>query len=187
MYKNIAKETMVQNVTRRYLLKYTGLGLLGGFLGSIISPRNATAQGKGVHSMSVHGHSMQIEKKDGIKKVERKRFHIRVEGKKSTQTWFHFAIPTPVILNGKQLRAKSVNLRFMTDSKQVLVKHIQVYDGEKRIVIHSNVDLGGELFDKQFDVHGYPKVKGGLGISIAAIFLSDGSMEFISAGCTFIE
>lgn len=187
MNKKKEKEMLVQNVSRRNLLKYTGVGLLGGFLSSLISPRNATAQGRGVHSIWAHGHSMQIENPDDLEKVERKRFHIRVVGKKGTQTWFHFAISTPVILNGKRLRAKSVNLFFETESKAALVKHIQVYDGKKRIAIHSNIDLGGDLFDVQFDVPGYPRVEKGLGISIAVVFSRKEFIEFISAGCTFIE
>ncbi len=60
------------------------------------------------HAMWVHGHNMQIEHPDRLQSVWRAGMYIRVEGKPGLSNWFHFAIPTPVIVNGNRLRADSV-------------------------------------------------------------------------------
>lgn len=183
----ITPENLGENVSRRRLLRLSWFGLLGAFISPAFSPRSSHAQTKkSVLNMRIHGHSVQIEDPDSIKSVERKRFHTRVVGKEGSQNWFHFAIPTPIIVNGEQLRAESINLRFKTESKGALVKHIQVFDGESRIAAFMSVDLSGEDIVKEFKVPGYPCVEWGLGISIAVVFRKKAPIEFLSAGCNFI-
>lgn len=181
-----SSETIVQTVSRRHLLRYTGLGLCGGLINAMISPRNAAAQEKGVHSIWVHGHSVQIENPQNIETIERQRFHSYILGKTTTQTWFHFAISTPVMVNGKQIRAKYVGLSFESE-KEAIVQSIQVYDGQKRLAMHQNIGLAGGLFNERFDVIGYPRVEQGIGISVGVMFSRKAVIKLISAGCTFFE
>ena len=85
------------------------------------------------HAVWIHGHSMQIEHPDRVDSVRRAGFYIRIDGKPGRDNWFHFAIPTPVIVNDYRLRAGSVLIRFRTGSVDASVRAVHVYDGERPI------------------------------------------------------
>jgi hypothetical protein len=76
---------------------------------------------------------MQIEFADRINSIRRAGFSIRVEGKPNTENWFHFAVPTPVIVNDRRLRAGLVMVCFRSNSDNTFVHAVHIYDGEKRI------------------------------------------------------
>lgn len=182
--------TSVKQLDRRVILKYTGLGLLGGVLSNKFASHVAYAEPGLAHASWIHGHSMHIEYPDRLVSEWRAGFYIRVEGNSGSKNWFHFAIPTPVIVNGNRLKVGSVMLRFKTGSADASVKHVHVYDGEKKIAQHNNLNLHGENMFKRFDVPGHPPVKWGLGISIGVGFGVESmshQMEFTSAGCDFLS
>ena len=137
-----------------------------------------------------HGHSMQIEYPDRLHSSWRPGFDIRVEGTPNTDNWFHFAIPTTVIVNEDRLRVNSVMLRFRTGSNSAFVHAVHIYDGENRIASHDGLRLSPRDWSFQrFDVPVHPEILWGLGISIGVRFEgtqpADNRMEFSSAGCDF--
>ena len=143
------------------------------------------------HAMWIHGHSMQIEYPDRVDSVRRAGFYIRIEGKPGMGNWFHFAIPTPVMVNDNRLRVGSVLIRFRTGSGDAFVSAVHVYDGERRIARHDNLHLApGKWHTERFDVPGDPEIRWGLGISIGVGFgveqMISHRMEFSSAGCDFL-
>lgn len=140
-------------------------------------------------AMWTHGHSMQIEFPDNIAKVWKAGFYIEVEGKPGTQNWFHFAIPTTVIVNGKRLHVGSVMLLFETLSADAIVRDVHIFDGAARIASHNGVNLTGDAGFQRFEAPGNPEVKWGVGISVGVTFGSgsgDRTMRFRSAGCDFL-
>lgn len=141
-------------------------------------------------AMWTHGHSMQIEYPDNIAKVRKAGFYMEVEGKPGTKNWFHFAIPTTVIVNDKRLSADSVMLLFETLSEDAIVRDVHIFDGDARIASHNGVNLTGKAGFQRFKVPGQPKVKWGIGISVGVTF-DKGSgarkIKFKSAGCDFIS
>ena len=142
------------------------------------------------HAMWVHGHNMQIEYSDRLNSIWRAGMFIRIEGKQSTKNWFHFAIPTPVIVDGNRLRAGSVMIRFKTGSVDSFIRAIHVYDGERRIATYNNLNLAPNNWEwPRFDIPGNPEIRWGLGISIGVGFgveMMSHQMEFSSAGCDFL-
>ncbi|MFB2978395.1 DUF6623 family protein [Microseira sp. BLCC-F43] len=140
-------------------------------------------------AMWTHGHSMEIEVPDNIARVWRAGFYIEVEGKPNTNNWFHFAIPTTVIVNDKRLRVGSVMLLFETLSADAVVRDVHIFDGADKIAQHNGVNLSGNAGFVRFDVPTHPPVKWGIGISIGVRF-GGGSgsrvMRFKSAGCDFV-
>ena len=186
MKKDIT-EKVSEKTTRREILKYSGAVLLGNAIYHGLSIRTAHASPAQKHLVFTHGHSMQIEHPDRIENVWRAGFYIRVEGKPGTDNWFHFAIPTLSILNANTQKVYSVTLRFMTGSPDAIVKHVHVYDGEKRIARHNDVNLTGGKMSRNFGVPDTPRVDWGLGISIGVRFGNRNMshrMEFISAGAS---
>ncbi|MGH9194771.1 MAG: DUF6623 family protein, partial [Acidimicrobiia bacterium] len=51
------------------------------------------------HAMWVHGTSIEVEVPNQIEDLRRFGFFTRITGKPNTTNWFHFAIPTPVIVD----------------------------------------------------------------------------------------
>jgi hypothetical protein len=185
------EQTIVARTSRREMLKRSGMGVVAGAaVGALAAPsvQAAAADIKISYASWIHGHSMQIEYPDRIASMRRAGFSIDVEGKPGTTNWFHFAIPTPVIIDDVRLRADKVLLRFTTGSVDAFVRHVHVYDGEKLIAEHNNVNLSKENPLAGFVVPDRPLILLGLGISIGVAFgveMMDHHMDFIAAGCDF--
>jgi len=180
-----AKET-----NRREMLRLSGMGMLAGVAAGALVPQKAHAAVAGdvVYASWIHGTSMQIEYPERIASQWRAGFYFRVEGKSGTENWFHFAIPTPVIINDIRLRIDAAILRFTTGSADAFVRDVHVYDGEVLIAVHNDVNLSGENGFVRLLVPDRPEVLWGIGISIGVGFgveMMSHRMEFISAGCDF--
>lgn len=140
--------------------------------------------------MWTHGHAMQVEFPDRIRSVWRAGFFIRVVGQPNSTNWFHFGIPTTVIVNDKRQMVDSVMLRFRAGSPQAAVTNVHVYDGEGRIATHDGLNLSPTAFGlERFQVTGKPDVLWGIGISVGVRFSgttdAQNTLEFSAAGCDF--
>ena len=111
----------------------------------------------------VHGSSMQIEYPARITSVRHCGPFVRIEGGRGQNTWVHFPIPTPAVINGANMKVDSAMLSFRTRSNAV-VNEIIVYDGEKRIAEHMDLNLRDDHLDARFDVPGSPEVNQGINI-----------------------
>ncbi len=185
------EQVPIHQANRREMLKLSGMGVLGGVAAGSLIATNARAESaiKIAHAMWIHGHSMQIEYPDRVASQWRAGFSINVEGKPSSTNWFHFAIPTPVIVNDVRLRADSVMLRFKTYSVDAWVRDVHVYDGEALIAAHNGVNLSKDHLFERFLIPDRPEVLWGIGISIGVacgVEMMDHHMEFFAAGCDFM-
>jgi len=112
-------------------------------------------------------------------------------GGPGTSNWLHFAVPTPVIVDGARLRVGSVLIRFRTGSPSAWVHAVHVYDGENKIANYNGLDRHPQNFEMQgFGVPGNPPVLWGLGISLGVAFGSASqprNIDLVSAGCDFIR
>ena len=135
----------------------------------------------------VHGHGMEVEFPDRVAHQTRAVFYYSVEGRPGSDNWFHFAVPTPVIVRDQRLKAGQVLLRYRALGG-ALVHAVHVYDGEKKIAEHNDLNHPPAEFTMQrFDVPLDPDVQWGIGISVGVRFPSAGSkLEFAAAGCDFI-
>jgi hypothetical protein len=141
--------------------------------------------------MWVHAHNLQIEFADRLQTVWRTAFYTRTDGKPNTDNWFHFAIPTPVVVNDGRLRVSAATLRFRTSSDLAFIRAVHIYDGETRIAAHDNLRLSPRNWTtQQFDVPGDPAVRWGIGLSIGVRFggatALENRLEFSAAGCDFL-
>ena len=186
------EQAPIRETNRREMLRLSGMGVLGGVAAGALTSTKVQAEAAAIkiaHAMWTHGHSMQIEYPDRVASQRRAGFGINVEGKSNTTNWFHFAIPTPVLVNDVRLRADSVLLRFKTYSVDAWVRDVHVYDGEKLIAAHNGVNLSKEHLFERFVVPDAPLVQWGLGISIGVacgVEMMDHHMEFFAAGCDFV-
>jgi hypothetical protein len=139
------------------------------------------------HAMWIHGTSIHEEYPQQLKYTRRYGAGALYEGKPGTSNWFHFAIPTPVIVNNKRLKLDDVMLIFQTDP-DVWVTNVHIYDGPFKIKSYDGLSMTGMHWFERFDVLN-PSVRYGIGISIGVKFGKlDGRhlIGFYTAGGDFI-
>ena len=137
----------------------------------------------------VHGTAVSVELPDKIESTRRFGFFTRLVGKPKTENWFHFAIPTPVIVSDDRKVLGPCMLRFQTGGTSAMVRDVHIYDGETRVVAHDSVNLSGSQPFTRFGVAHAPEVFWGVGISVGVTFGSgtaaQRTIDLISAGCDF--
>ncbi len=188
------KEQIPANQTsRRDILKLSGMGVLGGVTAGALAPGKVQAADPPIavsYASWIHGRTLQIEYPDRIAAQDRNGWAAWVEGNPGTTNWFHFSIPTPVIINDVRMQIDSVMLIFKTGSVDAVVRDVHVYDGPWRIAVFDQVNLTGNQPLVRLTLPGTPAVGQGLGISVGVGFgveAMDHTMEFYSAGCDFVN
>jgi hypothetical protein len=185
------EQGVIRKPNRREMLKLSGMGMVAGVAATAWASPGAQAEEEEIkiaYASWIHGHSMQIEYPDRIASQRRAGFYINIEGMPGTFNWFHFAIPTPVIINDVRLRADAVMLRFTTGSVDAFVRDVHVYDGETRIAAFDDLYLSLENACVRLPLPDRPLMAWGLGVSIGVGFgveMMDHHMDFIAAGCDF--
>jgi hypothetical protein len=187
------KEPVVSKETnRREMLRLSGMGLLGGAAVSALASGKAQAAAEPVgisYASWIHGHSMQVEYPDRLARQEHNGWGTDIEGKPGTINWFHFAIPTPVIIDDVRLQADSIMLSFKTGSLDAFLRDVHVYDGGNTIAIFDNVYLSQEQPFVRLVLPDTPYMGQGLGISLGVGFgvePMDHTMTFYAVGCDFV-
>jgi subtilisin family serine protease len=140
------------------------------------------------HANWIHGTSVEVEFTDRLNLLSKKGFYTLVEGKPDTTNWFHFALPTPVIVDNKRLKLESVILMFVTQPDAV-VTNVHIYDGYQKIEAFDGLSMTGSHLFERFDVLNL-LVRYGIGITIGVKFgtqTTNHLMAFVSAGGDFIE
>jgi hypothetical protein len=145
------------------------------------------------HAVWIHGTSIQVEVVrdqpiDVLRQGSGTFLQYRQAG---VNNWFHFAIPTPVIVSDKRLKVDSAMLVFNAGDAAIL-NDVHVFDGGARISQHNNINLTGdhpfERFNVVDDRGEHPSVSYGIGISVNIIFGIDNLGIWIrSAGVDFVD
>jgi hypothetical protein len=137
-----------------------------------------------------HGTDLHVELDGNVDSIIRYGFFTRVVGKQNTTNWYHFSIPTPVIVSGNRLAFARAMLRLVTGGPTAVVRDVHIYDGSSRLIAHQAVNLSGSLPFAVFGVPHKPDVFWGSGISIGvttgAGTAAQRRMDFISAGIDFL-
>ncbi len=134
---------------------------------------------------------MQVEYPNRVTSVRHTGPFVRIEGSKGQNTWVHFPIPTPAVVDGVRSRVGTALVSFRTRS-HATVHEVIVYDGEERIAEHMDLNLEGDHLGSRFDVPGSPEVNQGINITVGVQF-SEGApdvrsmqIEIVGAGIEFL-
>jgi hypothetical protein len=145
-----------------------------------------------VESVGVHGSSVAIEDPNRMLGVLRRGPHAEIRAA-NTETWFHFAPPTPVRAGGRGVRLHAVRLKLRTYAR-VRLAFVHVWDGDSFRQVHlldveGDDAAGSRLWDLRLGVARKPVVTEAIGISVNVDFINAGSnrVDFISAGCEFVD
>ncbi len=125
------------------------LTLLGGSVaaGGALVLGTATpmrAQGQLVFASWVHGTIVQPENPDPYR-VVRRGWGAECSGAIGGLNWFHFPIPTPVILQDVRNKVVKVFVLFRTSAARIT--NIHVWDGSTNIIRIDGLSLSGDRFD----------------------------------------
>ncbi len=139
----------------------------------------------------VHGTSVQMEREGYF--ISKQRAATAAIFRTHGKEWFHFAIPTPVILNGKDTTLKKIFLFYKTQGT-AKITDVLIVDAVKAIKSFSNLSLSDDHStqidkDNSWDISPV-HVKFGLGISVHVDFgpptkLGVPEIRFTAAGAYF--
>jgi hypothetical protein len=141
-----------------------------------------------IHASWVHGNSVEEELPERLLRARPMGPYGLFYGKPDTFNWFHFAIPTPVIVDRRRLRLDSVMLMFIT-SPDTWVRNVHIYDGHRRIENFDGLSMTRVHWFERFDVLNY-YVRYGIGVSVGVQFGSENRshyIAFIAGGGDFIQ
>ena len=123
-----------------------------------------------VTAMWIHGNAVVGEHPENLLALDRRGWGTECQLQRGTKSWFHLAIPTPVIINDQRLQLVRAFLFFNTPQEDGHISEVHVYDGSNRLEVFENLSLVG---DCRTFVSGYntfalpnpPLLYGGLGCS----------------------
>ncbi len=142
----------------------------------------------------VHGSSVQMEREGYFISKRRTGYgaHFNTHGKE----WFHFAIPTPVILDGQRASLKKIFVFYKTEGAAKITA-VHVYDGGGKPfkkfdnLSHSGDHSTGVDKDNSWVITPVHSMGFGLGISVlvnfgAATTSGVPGILFVTAGADFV-
>ncbi|MCP4308592.1 MAG: matrilysin family metalloendoprotease [bacterium] len=133
----------------------------------------------------IHGNAALIEHENAVDFERKYGFYNRIVGKANSTNWIHFALPTPVIEDGRRLSLDRFMLRAVTGSKATL-RDVHIRDGERVVALLNGVNRSGVMPFARFGVASMPAVRWGVSVSLGFDFGSgtngDRRVDLISAG-----
>ena len=117
----------------------------------------------------MHGVNMQVEYPSRLTSVRATGPFVRIEGARGQNTWLHFPLPTPAVLDDVKMRVEGAYVSFRTRD-HASVHEVIIYDGEHRIAEHMDLDLRGDHLDHRFDVPGNPEIQKGINFTLGVRF-----------------
>lgn len=142
-----------------------------------------------VQSTWTHGVSVQVENPSQIASLSRRGGGATIQtaspqsfGSGPTQTWVHFAVPTPAVQAGVRLRLQRVNLLWDTNSVAYslppqpiggYIRAVHVWDGDTKLAEFGGLSSIGHLLPSgvyervnPLDIQGTPYVNWGIVVCI---------------------
>ncbi len=142
----------------------------------------------------IHGVNIQIEYPDrivgmtgdGLTEPRRSGWGTLVYQKENTTNWFHFAIPTPVMINDQEATLSFIRVRAeINENARIDMIHFR---HDNRIILSQKVNITNCSMDETFQSPG-TIIRRGLALCIHISFLpgdTRGMVIFKSAGGAFL-
>ncbi|BFM04883.1 S8 family peptidase [Halioxenophilus aromaticivorans] len=134
-----------------------------------------------IHASWTHGHAATVQRPELLDQSSLYAPYSLFKGKPNTTNVFHFAVPTPVIVNNKRLALDSIMLLFWTDVG-VEVTAVEIWDANARLKRYDGLSLTGSHWFERFDVLNN-RVRYGIGVSVTARFSEEGDRRIIFGSC----
>jgi hypothetical protein len=143
----------------------------------------------------VHGNIVQVQDPERLTSQKRYDFAARFRGDNRHENWFHFPMPTPVIIDDSRPKLSKVFV-FYNARSFVTITELRVLDGHRRVKTFENLNWSGDHTsgvqqENSRVVDPTETILFGLGISIKVRFGGDVESEsrsvidFTAAGADF--
>jgi hypothetical protein len=97
-----------------------------------------------VTAMWVHGNTIVAEHPEHILALDYRGWGPEFQLERETKSWFHLAVPTPLILANQRTQLVRIFLYFNTPERDGHISEIHVYDGSDRVQVYENLFLVGD-------------------------------------------
>ena len=97
-----------------------------------------------VTAMWVHGNAIVAEHPEHVLALDYRGWGPEIQLKRETRSWFHLAVPTPLILGNQRAQLARVFLCFNTAERDGRISEVHVYDGADRVQVFENLFLVGD-------------------------------------------
>ena len=111
-------------------------------------------------------------------------YHLR-----SGKIWGHFSVPTPSIYLGSKVRIRKILLNFETNSKDIFLTDVKIFDGRKVLAEYKDLKLYDNHIDRTFKINDSPEISSAIGISVKIKAIDARETDYIrfySVGAEFI-
>jgi hypothetical protein len=143
----------------------------------------------------VHGNIVQVQDPERLTFQRRYDFAAKFIGNNRHENWFHFPMPTPVIIDDVRPKLAKVFV-FYNARSSVTINELRVLDGHRRVKAFENLNWSGDHgFSVQPEnsrtIDPPETILFGLGISIKVSFGGDveaesrSQIDFTAAGADF--
>ena len=112
---------------------------------------------------------MQVEYPNRITSVRATGPFVRIEGTRGQNTWLHFPLPTPAVIDGARMKIDGALVSFRT-REHATVYEVIVYDGDQRIAEHMDLDLRGEHPEHRVEIPDSPEINRGINVVLGVAF-----------------
>jgi hypothetical protein len=90
----------------------------------------------------VHGNILTVENPENLRRVGHFGWGADMQVAPGKSSWFHAALPTPVLLAG--VRRKLLRVFLMFEAEQGSIRAVHVYDGSSKVQQFDSLALSGE-------------------------------------------
>ena len=97
-----------------------------------------------VTAMWIHGNAVVAEHPENLLALDRRGWGTEFKLQRGTKSWFHIAIPTPVITNNQRPHLVRAFLFFNTSEADGHISEVHLYDGSNKLEAFENLALGGD-------------------------------------------
>ena len=159
-------------MNRRELLTKAGVAAVG--LSAIATQAKAHTPGTtALYASWIHGTAFNAEDQNAINGVVRFGWGANFRGKPGSFTWFHVAVPTPVITDNIRIELEKVFVFYKTT--HCVIKSVHLYDGPTKFKSIDNLSLSGDrsngiVATNTWSVSPLRPMAWGLGISLGVQF-----------------
>jgi hypothetical protein len=96
----------------------------------------------GFHASWVHGNALTVENPENLNRIGHFGWGADMSVKPGKASWFHVALPTPVIVS--DVRSSLIRVFLMFESEQGSIRNVHVYDGSFKIQEFNGLMSEGE-------------------------------------------
>jgi hypothetical protein len=113
-----------------------------------------------------HGHSARVQLPERATNMYYMGWGLDFLANSGAENWVHFAIPTPTYLEGRQISARYIRIRFYTGSVDAFISDVHVWNGDTQIRQFTDLPWANGWQTRELDLGALVNFDKGMGVSV---------------------